>query len=399
MRILILHSDSYSNNPSGELNVSIFEASVNNHDGVDVRHVVYNPNDNSHDSMFYTLINLVWSKRSYIDVKLLIQEYSPSLVHFHGIQPYLSSSSIKAAYDSGVAVVQTLHNGRWICLEGGFYRNGKYCDKCVGKIGWYGAFHGCNRGILPSLFFYMANLTGRYHNKLFNWVDKFIAVSDFIRDQHISDGFPEHKVLVKNNGVDLSRFHQFHVNSNSRNGIAYISRISESKGSNVIKNIIQNISLQIHIVGDGSDLHEIELLCKKNNYDHVKIWGKQAQEQCFEIISSVVCTVIPSQCGEAFSLVAAESMALSTPVIAADIGGLGPLIKKSGGGIGVQYDDHNAYVSAIKQLCADPELARSIGQCGRSYVDEKLDSVKNFRQLIDIYNNVLREKGRDASLF
>ena len=37
----------------------------------------------------------------------------------------------------------------------------------------------------------------------------------------------------------------------------------------------------------------------------------------------------PIPMGEAFPLVAAESMAFSTPVVAADIGGLGPLVSEA----------------------------------------------------------------------
>jgi glycosyltransferase involved in cell wall biosynthesis len=402
INVMLIASGNRAGLPSGELHVLNNDKSSLIENGLDPSMLIYS---NHIDSMFgifpvsaHTIINSIWSIRAYKKVTKYINENSIQLVHFHGIYPFLSTSVLAAAYDSGVAVVLTLHNGRFTCLEGGFFRDGGYCDICVGRSGWNGVMRGCNRGVVPSAFFHAANSVARTGGRLFKWVDRFIAVSDFIKDQHVRDGFPARKIVVKNNSIDVSRLSTFQHIADERIGIAYISRISESKGSTLLQQIIPKISQPIHIVGDGPGLPSLKEFCRVNRHKHVVFWGKQPQEKCFSIMSSALCTVIPSQCGESFSLVAAESMALGTPVVGSDIGGLGSLLKKAGGGIAVQYNNPEFFIDAINKLKDNPVLAESMGRVGQKYVEEELNAKRNAEQLMAIYNDALKEKIRNASL-
>ena len=137
-----------------------------------------------------------------------------------------------AAHDSGAAVVQTLHNGRWLCLEGGFYRSSSYCDKCVGRSGLNGVYHGCKHGVIPSAFLHTSNALAWSCGQLFRWVDQFIAVSDFIKQQHLLAGFSEDKIVVKNNGIDVDFLNI--IPSSKREGVAFVGRINEAKGINIL---------------------------------------------------------------------------------------------------------------------------------------------------------------------
>ena len=149
MRILILHSKSLSNLPSGEAEVASYEeASLNKYgntvkllsvgDGVNKK---YKLNRN-----LSALMKNIWFFKAAKFVRSNMAEFKPDVVHFHGLFPYLSASALGAAHKSGVLVIQTLHNGRWLCLEGGFYRDGKYCDDCISLGGWTGVKNGCKHG-------------------------------------------------------------------------------------------------------------------------------------------------------------------------------------------------------------------------------------------------------------
>jgi len=401
MKVMIIHSGSLNSFPGGEKQVALSDKKWLEKKGVDVQFYIVKKDYSKQDSEWKKKIiagfENIWSGSSISNISEKILEFKPDIVHFHGLFPFLSASVLKYAHELQVGVVQTLHNGRWICLEGGFYRNGEYCVDCVGENRFQGVLNGCNRGVAPSLFFYLANMSGRYRGRLFQWVDRFIAVSDFIKDQHVQDGFPSGKIVVKNNCIDISKFSGKSYNSQQRNGIAYVSRISESKGVGLLKKIIPKLQIPINIVGDGPDLSNLKEFCVNNDHKHVVFWGKQTQEKCFSIISSVKCTVITSQCGEAFSLVAIESMALSTPVVAANIGGLGPLVRNSEGGIAVQYNAPDAYIDSIRKFLDDPEYSRSIGCKGRKYVEKNFNAEMNIKQLIQIYHGLLREKGKDVT--
>ena len=72
-------------------------------------------------------INPFLDWKSYWKIVALIKEHKPDIVHFHTVVPYLSFSVIAASYIMGAPIVQTLHNGRWLCLEGGLFRNNTFC--------------------------------------------------------------------------------------------------------------------------------------------------------------------------------------------------------------------------------------------------------------------------------
>jgi glycosyltransferase involved in cell wall biosynthesis len=400
LKVIVLHSGSLRGFPSGEYYVANSENEILKEKGVDVQFVQYTYGQLPSVAILSrvkTILGYLWSRRAYYYMLKLIRDNEPDVVHFHGIFPYLSASSLAAAHDSGVTVIQTLHNGRWLCLEGAFYRNSKYCDKCISYGRWNGVLHGCKHGIVASFFLYLANHLALSDGKLFKWVDRFIAVSEFIRDQHVRSGFTEDKIIVKNNGMDLGRIHNTPV-SIKRSGIAYVSRISTAKGSEILKQLIPLISQDIHVVGDGPDLPSLKEFCDQSGYTHVKFWGKQPQDRCFEIMASVICSVVPSQCGEAFPLVACESMALGTPVVGSDLGGLGPLLVKSGGGIAVPATNIEVFFSAVQSLIDSPSEANRLGKVARKYVESNLDSQINVEQLMEIYQSVLDEKQNAARI-
>jgi len=257
-------------------------------------------------------------------------------------------------------------------------------------------FHGCYRGIVPSLLVFLANRFSLKKNRLFKWVDKFVAVSSFVRELHVRAGFPFEKVVVKRNSIKLSFRRELFAGNDVRKGIVYVGRISEGKGSRVLEYLIKNLSGNLQIIGDGPALDHLRNVCIEHGFGHVRFWGKLTREQCLSVMSRSVCTVVPSQCGEAFSLAAAESMLVETPVVAADIGGLGDLIRDSGGGVAVRYDVMTDYVKAIDSFISDSNLATAVGRSGREYVEKRLNVEVGSNNLLKIYADVLKEKGFNA---
>lgn len=391
--VLVIHSSSLSSFPSGELNVAKTEAELLRKMGVNAKFVEFAPAHLMNIGFLKkisALFSNIWSWSASRFVINQINQFKPDIVHFHGLFPYLSPSAIAAAHGAGVRVVQTLHNGRWLCLEGGFYRNGSYCNDCVGTGGLRGVVRGCKHGVLASSLLYASNIAGLEGGRLFKWVDRFISVSDFIYKQHVAAGFPAHKIVTKNNGMNLEAIKR--IDSKVvRNGIAYVGRVSRAKGSDVLKRLFDELKTQVNVVGDGPESVELKDYCAKKYYKHVRFWGKLTQEQCFEIMAGSCCTVSPSTCGEAFGLAAVESMGLGTPVVGFDVGGLGPLLRDSGGGVPVPFGDVGGFVAAVKLLIDNGEIARKLGATGKMYVENRLNMDLNIAELIGIYQELLAE--------
>ncbi len=81
-------------------------------------------------------------------------------------------------------------------------------------------------------------------------------------------------------------------------------------------------------------------------------------------IERAAVVVVPSM-GEGFGMVALEAMERGRPVIAAEIGGLGELVRDGETGLLVPAGDAEPLRAAIVRLAGDLELARQMGDAGR----------------------------------
>jgi glycosyltransferase involved in cell wall biosynthesis len=342
-------------------------------------------------SILPRLGGLFWSFSNYKRVTNLIRNHNPDIVHFHTTIPYLSFAVLYAAFKAEVPIIQTLHNGRWLCLEGGYFRNNTFCDDCVGSYGWLGVKRGCGHGQLISLPLFLNNFIVRKFGFLFKYVSRFIAVSEFVRGQHIRSGFPKDKITVRNNGFNFVDFELLEDSWLLRNGIVFAGRVSIAKGALVLKHLIAHLDCQLKIVGNGPELGMLKKYCIDNDFKHVEFIGKVENSKVIEIIRKSVLTVVPSQCGDSFPTVALESISVGTPVVASNLGGLPDLIDKSKGGVIVEHADNAKFVGVIKELLENKERAKLLGDDGMSYVQKNISLDRKGKELVGIYNQVIAE--------
>ena len=387
LRILIVHAPGSSNLPSGEQIVIEQERAYLESKA----HVVQILMDRN--GFRKNPFTLFWSFKSARWLRQAVHTFQPDIIHFHSVIPYLGLSALIVAKKQGVPVVQTLHNGRWLCVEGGYFRNGKYCNDCVGSFGLKGVIKGCGHGRLSSLLLFFINLVARYHGLLFQWVDRFITVSDFVYLQHLKSGFPEEKMVVNNNGIDIGSLDRagYAKPWKERSGVAFAGRISVAKGAEVIKQLIPKIKQPFHIIGSGPEQGELQQFCLEKGYDNVVFWGGQSREKTIEILGGVVCTVVPSQCGDSFPTVALESMALGTPVVASNLGGLPGLVGKGGGTI-VNPNEYEQFGDSVLKYLNNITIAEADGINCQQYVRDNLSMEVRGRALVQIYEDLLSKQ-------
>ena len=387
-----MHSDSLYSYASGEYFVCNNEYSYLKHLGYKVSFIHYSSIlqklfKNKSFLGALLIINYIFSIEVFIRILIQLIIFKPNIIHLHGIFPHLSSSCLFAARLLKIPIVQTLHNVRWLCLEGGFFNKGRYCEVCLKKGYFHGVKLSCYRNKLASFLLYFSRKLVWNPKHPLQFINKFIAVSEYIKSKHVIAGIPDSKIIVKHNPVSTNN--DYTTTDCFRSGIVYFGRVSKAKGSATLKLIAKHIKTNFNIIGDGPDLENLKDYCKSNKLDHVRFWNQQTQDKCFKIISSSVCTVVPSVCGESFSLTAAESMALSTPVVGFNVGGLSSLIKNSGGGLLVNTNSDEDFVKSVNQLIADHSYASYLGTLGQDYVKTHLDPDLNIKQLISIYKEVI----------
>ncbi len=123
--------------------------------------------------------------------------------------------------------------------------------------------------------------------------------------------------------------------------------------------------------------------------DRVRWVGAVDHEELPNYYRAADVTVMPSTY-ESFGLVAVESMACGTPVVAARVGGLQATVQDGRTGYLIPWRDPSLYADRIAQIISQPELQALLGANAR-------DRALQFgweqvaRQLIDLYRSVRRE--------
>ena len=390
MKVLIIQSRSNSNLVSGEDVVINNDIEFLEKAGIQVFYKQIKIPVSGWGSIIKKICGVIWSPYNYKIVKSAIHTHKPDIVHFHTVVPYLSFSVIAASYIVGVPIVQTLHNGRWLCLEGGYFRNNSFCDDCVGTYGWLGVKRGCGHGQLISFFLFLNNFIVRKFGFLFKFVSCFIAVSEFTREQHIRSSFPEKKIIVRNNGFNVSSEPDLDKSWLRRDGVVYAGRLSVAKGSRVLEYLIKNLDCKISIIGNGPELNSLKQMCIDNQFDHVDFFGRLDNKLTLDIIKKAVVTVVPSQCGDSYPSIALESLSVGTPIVSSNLGGLPELVKASLGGKLADYENNDSFLKAVKFFLGDRGIAKQMGVNGMKYIKENVSSHKQSKELIKIYNDVIK---------
>jgi D-inositol-3-phosphate glycosyltransferase len=103
--------------------------------------------------------------------------------------------------------------------------------------------------------------------------------------------------------------------------------------------------------------------------DLVAFLGRRGQATLPYYYSAAEAVVVPSHY-ESFGMVALESMACGTPVVASQVGGLAFLVQDGETGFTVPVDEPQALAERLTLLIKDPELRQQMGQQAAAFARE-----------------------------
>ncbi|MDZ7289951.1 MAG: GT4 family glycosyltransferase PelF [candidate division KSB1 bacterium] len=238
-----------------------------------------------------------------------------------------------------------------------------------------------------------------YVQRLFwHTTDQVLSVSEVLRENlHKNFGFPQARIRVIANGVDLGRFEV------SPNGVDYKARLglpSEAlvigavgrlvpvkaypillKASKLVFREIPNAYLMV--VGEGPLYEELKKMA--NDYDmadHVRFLG--GRKDVPEILRALDVFVLASE-SEGMSNTILEAMASGLPVVATAVGGNPELVVHGETGLLVPPNHPNAMAAAILKLLRDPEQRQQMGRLGHQRIVEKFSLEAMVRNYAKIY--------------
>jgi glycosyltransferase involved in cell wall biosynthesis len=201
-------------------------------------------------------------------------------------------------------------------------------------------------------------------------------------------------------GIDTSRENSLIDRSTKRQELGIkndailltsVGELSDRKNHRVILNAlsrIDNENIIYMICGTGSLEDELKkLVVELGLVGRVVFAGYRTD--IHEILNVSDCFVFPSV-QEGLPVALMEAMAVGLPVICSKIRGNTDLVVENKGGYLVKYDDINAYVKAIEDICLNDNIRVNFGEFNKDVIKEfDIRSVHN--QMRKIYQSMNKE--------
>lgn len=216
--------------------------------------------------------------------------------------------------------------------------------------------------------------------------------------------FDSKKIFVINNGIDLSKYKDLHVDSlRFRNdfGLRHDSLLIGSVGHlNKTKNfevflyiakllVVLNCNVQFLVFGEGPSRDALEALIDKLKLRNIVfLLGFRSDIPKMLNNLDIFCTTSTS---EGFGLSVAEAMACGLPCVAFDVGALHELIADGETGFLIPPFDINKFSDALNDLVNDHSLRKRLGTAGRNYANHNFSlnrMVSDYQNLYDKFEKL-----------
>lgn len=382
MKILLIHC--HYRLPGGEDAVFAAERTLLEQRGHQV--VVYErSNEEAAHGLAKLLLPLqaVWNFSAARQVRDLIARESPDAVHIHNTLLLLSPAVVRAAKQSGVPVVQSLHNFRLFCPNGILLRQGNVCEDCPYHGLSCALRHRCYRGSLLQT----AVVAAAYalHRRLGTWRGvSMVALTEFDRRKLLEFNrlrplFDEDRLVVKPNPVRVEPRPVLPWQER-KNQMLFAGRLEELKGLPTVLEawrLLGEDAPDLLVAGEGP----LGDWARQNAGPKVRFLGQLAPAELHRHMAESRAVVAASLCYESFALVPAEAHMVGTPVLASGLGNVGASVRPGIDGLCFAPGDAAALAGAVKALSAMQfDCGAMAAAARRTYSEEE-----NYRALLRLY--------------
>jgi glycosyltransferase involved in cell wall biosynthesis len=190
-----------------------------------------------------------------------------------------------------------------------------------------------------------------------------------------------------------------------QNRIVFIGRFDLHKGADLMIDAFARLaasrpSLWLDFVGpdrgipdgSGGQIGIVDYIKRRINdasiADRIVIHGQKPVEQIDGFRRRAFLTVVPSRY-ETFGYTAVEALRLGCPLVAANSGGLGEIVRNGETGLLFHAGDAVSLASQIDHLFDNPDLAARLGEAGRRDVGTRYHPTAIAEMTLDLYASVV----------
>jgi len=244
--------------------------------------------------------------------------------------------------------------------------------------------------------FQMRPLTKRYIPRL---ADRFIVISDSMRQSFIGRGVDAKRLTVLRNPIDTRRFRPdaaLREQARSALGydagdvvVGYLGRLSSEKGIYALADALDAAMLEAPALralwtGNGPDAAALgDRLAGSAHADRHRL--RPFASDVRPVYAALDVLAVPSLIAESFGRVAAEAEACGVPVLASHVGGIPEAMQDGVTGLLLPPGDTGAWAKALIQLARDPVTRARMGAEGPRLVASRFEArvvAEQFRALL-----------------
>ncbi len=393
MKILAIHNFHRAGSASGDDQVFKQETAMLEDHGHEV--IRYSTINDTFDNAgifgkIKSAFGMLWSFKHYREVKKLILQHQPDVVHIHTFFPLLSPSVLYAAKKHCGKVAATLHDTRFVCPCATSLRGTTLCNACGDGNYFRMVKHSCFKSSRLQSFMVACIFTfHRWRKSFYRQIDRYICLNDnqiaLLKNIH----FDPNKIVKKYNFVPdaLPKASSALPDTLPPRYAVFYGRIGEEKGIRILKEIWEQLPDIPLVVMGGGPLAE-DFAQWAQGKPQVYNLGYTQHELCLSIVQGGEFVVFPSIWYEGCSMVEIEAQSLGKPLIATDLGFSEEAIEEGVNGCKVPLNDVAGFVRRIRALWNDPDLCRRMGENARKDYEKKYMPEDNYNQLIDIYESI-----------
>lgn len=332
---------------------------------------------------------IIYSIEARKKIKKVLYDFNPEVIHINNFNFQLTPSIIYEIkdYEKGkkvkIPIIYTAHDSQLVCPNHLMQNplTGKRCTECVEK-GYKSCIKGkCIHGSRAKSV--IGAFEGWLYKKLqtYKYIDCVICPSEFLKKKLVTSQILKDKLVVVPNFINGKLYD--YSDGVKKDYVIYFGRYSAEKGIETLLKVCSKLP-DVRFVFAGSGPLENEV----NELNNINNKGFLSGEKLYSLINGALFMVMPSECYENCPFSVMEAIALETPVIGANLGGIPELVMDGiNGELFISGDEEDLY-NKIKKLWNDRRLTEYYSDNCRQ---RKFDTVEEYCiKLIKIYKEYKR---------
>jgi glycosyltransferase involved in cell wall biosynthesis len=241
----------------------------------------------------------------------------------------------------------------------------------------------------------------RSKDRLIERTGVFIAVSEFIRQRLIEQGYPERKIVLHRNGIDVDAFKP-PARREREPIVLFVGRFVEKKGALYLleaARVLQSAGVRFKLVmiGAGPLERQFRDFAVQNDIpcvftgfldiEGVRSWLGRAR------VVAVPSVTAQDGDSEGLPTILLEAQAMETPVVATFHSGIPEGVINGATAELVGERDVTTLAEKLRTFLDSPQKAADFGAAGRDFVRQSFNLLTQVRGLEALYRDVRRSRG------